>query len=57
MMVSQHYPFLFSHPQSWLIVALIIVSGAADPPHAQSRRSLVATGTVNGWTLPSPRWR
>ena len=28
MMVSQHYPFLFSHPQSWLIVALIIISGA-----------------------------
>jgi uncharacterized membrane protein len=27
MMVSQHYPFLFSHPQSWLIVALIIISG------------------------------
>ncbi len=28
MMVSQHYPFLFSHPQSWLIVALIIITGA-----------------------------
>ena len=28
MMVSQHYPFLFTHPQSWLIVALIIVIGA-----------------------------
>ena len=27
MMVSQHYPFLFSHPHSWLIVALIIISG------------------------------
>ncbi len=26
MMVSQHYPFLFSHPQSWLIVALIIIA-------------------------------
>ena len=28
MMVSPHYPFLFTHPQSWLIVALIIVIGA-----------------------------
>ena len=27
MMVSQHYPFLFSHPQSWLVVALILFSG------------------------------
>jgi uncharacterized membrane protein len=29
MMVSGHYPMLFSHSQSWLIVALIIVIGAA----------------------------
>ncbi len=28
MMVSQHYPFLFSHPHAWLVVALIIISGA-----------------------------
>ena len=28
MMVSPHYPFLSAHPQSWLVVALIIVSGA-----------------------------
>ena len=27
MMVSQHYPFLFSHPHSWLVVALILISG------------------------------
>jgi uncharacterized membrane protein len=27
MMVSQHYPFLFGHPQSWLVVALILLSG------------------------------
>ena len=26
-MVSPHYPFLFSHPQSWLVVALILVTG------------------------------
>ena len=35
MMVSQHYPFLFTHPQSWLIVALIWVIGRARPPHAE----------------------
>lgn len=28
MMVSNHYPFLYSHPHSWLVVALILVSGA-----------------------------
>ena len=28
MMVSHHYPLLSAHPQSWLVVALIIVSGA-----------------------------
>ena len=27
MMVSQHYPFLFSHPQSWMVVALILIGG------------------------------
>jgi uncharacterized membrane protein len=29
MMVSQHYPFLFSHPQSWLVVALILITGGS----------------------------
>jgi uncharacterized membrane protein len=28
MMVSPHYPFLSTHPQSWLIVTLIILIGA-----------------------------
>ncbi len=28
MMVSNHYPFITNHPQSWLIVAFIIVTGA-----------------------------
>ncbi|NBU13347.1 MAG: cysteine desulfurase [Alphaproteobacteria bacterium] len=27
MMVSNHYPFLYSHPSSWLVVALIVVAG------------------------------
>lgn len=29
MMVSNHYPFITNHPQSWLVVALIMVIGAA----------------------------
>jgi uncharacterized membrane protein len=28
MMVSPHYPFLSTHPQAWLVVALIIIAGA-----------------------------
>jgi uncharacterized membrane protein len=27
MMVSAHYPFLFSHPHAWLVVALILMTG------------------------------
>jgi uncharacterized membrane protein len=26
-MVSNHYPFLYAHPQSWLVVALIVLTG------------------------------
>jgi uncharacterized membrane protein len=29
MMVSNHYAFLTSHPQSWMLIGLIIVGGAA----------------------------
>lgn len=29
MMVSNHYPFLSSHPQSWLIVAFILILGGS----------------------------
>ncbi len=28
MMVSGHYPFLYGHPHSWLVVALILIAGA-----------------------------
>ena len=41
MMVSNHYPMLYSHPQTWLVVALIIVVGgavAAFPQPARCRR-------------------
>ena len=38
MMVSNHYPMLSSHPQTWLIVALIIVVGAVGAPFPQPPR-------------------
>jgi uncharacterized membrane protein len=51
MMVSQHYPFLFSHPQSWLIVALIIISGALIR-HMLNRVEAGDDWNGYGWTLP-----
>jgi uncharacterized membrane protein len=51
MMVSQHYPFLFSHPQSWLIVALIIISGALIR-HMLNRVEAGGDWNSYGWTLP-----
>jgi uncharacterized membrane protein len=52
MMVSQHYPFLFTHPQSWLIVALIIVIGALVR-HALNRVDAGDDWNNYGWTLPA----
>jgi uncharacterized membrane protein len=51
MMVSQHYPFLFSHPHSWLIVALIIISGALIR-HMLNRVDAGDDWNSYGWTLP-----
>jgi uncharacterized membrane protein len=51
MMVSQHYPFLFTHPQSWLIVALIIVIGALVR-HMLNRADAGDNWDGYGWTLP-----
>jgi uncharacterized membrane protein len=28
MMVSNHYPFITNHPQSWLVIAFILIAGA-----------------------------
>jgi uncharacterized membrane protein len=51
MMVSQHYPFLFTHPQSWLVVALILLSGGFIR-HVLNR--IDAADDVNnyGWAVP-----
>ena len=50
MMVSQHYPFLFSHPQSWLVVALIMLSGALVR-HMLNRIDAGDDWDSYGWTL------
>ena len=52
MMVSQHYPFLFTHPQSWLIVALIIVTGALVR-HMLNRIDAGDDWDRYGWTVPA----
>jgi uncharacterized membrane protein len=52
MMVSQHYPFLFSHPQSWLVVALILLSGGFMR-HVLNRIDAGETWDHYGWALPA----
>jgi uncharacterized membrane protein len=51
MMVSPHYPFLSAHPQSWLVVALIIVSGALIR-HYFNRVDAGDDWAKFGWTAP-----
>ena len=43
MMVSQHYPFLFSHPHSWLVVALILITGGSDCHGRSKGKPLIGT--------------
>ena len=52
MMVSQHYPFLFTHPQSWLIVALIIVIGALVR-HMLNRLDAGGDWDSYAWVMPA----
>ena len=51
MMVSPHYPFLSAHPQSWLVVALIIVAGALIRHFINRVDAGAKIGTFD-WTLP-----
>ena len=51
MMVSPHYPFLFSHPQAWLIVALILVSGGLFR-HVLNRVDAGDDWNKYGWSAP-----
>jgi uncharacterized membrane protein len=52
MMVSQHYPFLFTHPQSWLIVAVILLSGGFIR-HMLNQMDAGDGLDRYGWTLPA----
>jgi uncharacterized membrane protein len=51
MMVSAHYPMLFSHPHSWLVAALILVIGGAAR-HFLNRHDAGDPFTRIWWTLP-----
>jgi len=52
MMVSQHYPFLFSHPHAWLIVALILLSGGLIR-HVLNRVDAGDDLNNYDWSLPA----
>jgi len=51
MMVSNHYPFLTGHPEPWLLVALIIIVGAAVR-HFLNRHDAGDPFAKIAWTLP-----
>jgi len=51
LMVSSHYPMLFSHPHSWLVVALIVVIGGSAR-HFLNRHDAGDPLTRIWWTLP-----
>jgi uncharacterized membrane protein len=51
MMVSPHYPFLSAHPQSWMVVALIIIAGALIR-HYMNRVDAGDDFQAYGWTAP-----
>ena len=51
MMVSAHYPMLFSHPNAWLVVALIIVIGGSAR-HFLNRHDAGDPFQKIWWTLP-----
>jgi uncharacterized membrane protein len=51
MMVSPHYPFLSAHPQSWMVVALIIIAGALIR-HYINRVDAGDDWNAFGWSAP-----
>lgn len=51
MMVSNHYPFLYSHPHSWLVIALIVINGVMVR-HFFNRIDAGDTPKSVAWTLP-----
>ena len=51
MMVSPHYPFLFSQGQAWMVVALILIAGALIR-HYLNRADAGDDWGKYGWTAP-----
>jgi uncharacterized membrane protein len=51
MMVSSHYPMLTSHPQSWLVIALILVMGGSVR-HFINRHEAGDPLAKIAWALP-----
>ena len=51
MMVSNHYPMLYSHPYSWLVVALIIVVGGLVR-HLINRHEAGEDFNAYSWAAP-----
>ncbi len=51
MMVSNHYPLLTNHPQSWILVALVLVMGAMAR-HFLNRHEAGDPLQKIWWTLP-----
>jgi uncharacterized membrane protein len=51
MMVSNHYPMLYSHPHQWLVVALIIVVGGLVR-HLINRHDAGDDFNVYSWAAP-----
>ncbi len=51
MMVSSHYPMLGGHPDTWLVVALIVVTGASVR-HFLNRHDAHDPFEKYGWALP-----
>src|SRR5262249_37094603 len=52
MMVSQHYPMLFSHPHSWLVVALILITGGLVR-HLINRADAGDSFNAYSWAAPA----
>jgi uncharacterized membrane protein len=51
MMISNHYPMITNHPQSWLIVGLIVIGGAALR-HFLVRHEVGDPINDIAWTIP-----
>lgn len=52
MMVSTHFPIIFGHPQSWVIVALILIVGGIIRDY-YNRMNGGATGRALQWQWPA----